>query len=104
MLELGLEVVRKGLSVRQTEAEVRKRSREPKPEREVEGVGEVRFGPRGREQARFVAAYLPGAGDHQDTRATAEVDLVLGPQFTALASDDEVAAAVAAGADAPIGC
>lgn len=34
MLELGLEVVRKGLSVRQTEAEVRKRSREPKPERE----------------------------------------------------------------------
>lgn len=36
MLELGLEVVRKGLSVRQTEAEVRKRSREPKPEREID--------------------------------------------------------------------
>lgn len=73
-------------------------------EREVEGVGEVRFGPRGRDQARFVAAYLPGAGDHQDTRATAEVDLVLGPEFTALASDDEVAAAVAEGADASSSC
>ena len=77
---------------------------DPRSERVVEGVGEVRFGPRGRDQARFVAAYLPGAGDLQDTRATAEVDLVLGPQFTALASDDEVAAAVAQGADAPIGC
>ncbi|WP_104523312.1 LytR C-terminal domain-containing protein [Blastococcus atacamensis] len=73
-------------------------------ERTVEGVGEVRFGARGREQARFVAAYLPGAGEHQDTRATAEVDLVLGPEFTALASAEEVAAAVEEGADAPLGC
>jgi ParB family chromosome partitioning protein len=34
MHELALEIVRKGLSVRQVEAEVRKRSRPPKPERE----------------------------------------------------------------------
>jgi ParB family chromosome partitioning protein len=34
MHELALEVVSKGLSVRQVEAEVRKRSRPPKPERE----------------------------------------------------------------------
>jgi ParB family chromosome partitioning protein len=36
MQELALEIIRKGLSVRQTEAEVRKRSRAPKPEREVD--------------------------------------------------------------------
>lgn len=36
MHELALEIVRKGLSVRQVEAEVRKRSRPPKPEREVD--------------------------------------------------------------------
>lgn len=34
MHELALEIVRKGLSVRQVEAEVRKRSQPPKPERE----------------------------------------------------------------------
>jgi ParB family transcriptional regulator, chromosome partitioning protein len=36
MHELALEIVRKGLSVRQVEAEVRKRSRPPKPERELD--------------------------------------------------------------------
>ncbi|RBY88001.1 LytR family transcriptional regulator [Blastococcus sp. TBT05-19] len=73
-------------------------------EREVEGVGEVRFGSRGRDQARFMEAYLPGVNEHQDTRATAEVDLVLGPDFTALATPEEVTAAIEEGADAPIGC
>jgi hypothetical protein len=73
-------------------------------ERVVEGVGEVRFGSRGREQARFMEAFLPGVNEHQDTRATAEVDLVLGPEFTALAGADEVTAAIEEGVDAPIGC
>lgn len=36
MHELALEIVRKGLSVRQVEAEVRKRSQPPKPERELD--------------------------------------------------------------------
>ncbi|RBY97872.1 LytR family transcriptional regulator [Blastococcus sp. TF02-8] len=73
-------------------------------DREVQGVGEVRFGSRGRDQARFLSAFLPGIGRHQDTRATAEVDVVLGPDFTGLASDEDVAAAIEQGADAPLGC
>ncbi|TFV53194.1 LytR C-terminal domain-containing protein [Blastococcus sp. TF02A_35] len=73
-------------------------------EREVQGVGEVRYGSRGRDQARFLGAYAPGVELHQDTRATSEVDLVLGPEFTGLAAEEEVAAAIEAGDDAPLGC
>jgi len=74
-------------------------------ERVVEGVGEVRFGARGRDQARYLSVYLPGAGEHQDTRATAEVDLVLGPEFAGLATGDAVAQTLAAAAEAaPADC
>ena len=62
--------------------------------REVTGVGEVRHGPRGADPARFVAVHLPGAADHEDTRATAQVDLVIGPEFSQLAPPEEVAAAL----------
>jgi hypothetical protein len=62
--------------------------------REVTGVGEVRHGPRGAEAAAYLALYLPGAGDYPDTRADATVDLVIGPEFTALATPEEVAAAL----------
>ena len=73
-------------------------------ERVVEGVGEIRFGARGRDQARYLGVFLPGAGEHQDTRATAVVDLVLGPEFTGLAGETEVAEALAAAEDAQAGC
>jgi hypothetical protein len=62
--------------------------------REVTGVGELRHGARGNEAAEYVRLYLPESGDYLDTRATAQVDVVIGPDFTTLASEDEVAAAL----------
>lgn len=73
-------------------------------DREVTGVGEVRHGPRGNDPAAFLALHLTGAGDHLDTRATAQVDLVLGPEFTALATPEEVAAALTSGESAAAAC
>ena len=66
-------------------------------DRQVEGVGEVRYGPRGRDAARFLAVYMPGAGMYRDTRADAVVDLVLGPEFVfpdSMATPEEVTAAL----------
>ncbi|WP_324273369.1 LytR C-terminal domain-containing protein [Blastococcus brunescens] len=64
-------------------------------EREVTGVGELRYGARGADAARYVRLFLPEAGDYQDVRADARVDVVVGPDFTTLASAEEVAAALA---------
>jgi hypothetical protein len=72
--------------------------------REVTGVGELRHGPRGTDAADYVRLFLPGAGDFLDTRATAQVDVVVGPEFTTLASADEVSAALAPGASAAAEC
>jgi hypothetical protein len=62
--------------------------------RKVTGVGEIRFGPRGKDVAAYVATYLPGAGDYEDTRATSQVDVVIGPNFSKLATTEQVAAAL----------
>ena len=72
--------------------------------REVTGPGEVRHGPRGADAARYVALYLPGATDYEDTRATAVVDLVIGPDFKGLSSVDDVAAALQKGVSAAAAC
>ncbi|TKJ29022.1 LytR C-terminal domain-containing protein [Blastococcus sp. CCUG 61487] len=75
--------------------------------REVTGVGEVRHGPSGKGTAAFVALYLPGAGLYQDTRATQQVDLVLGPGFVigeSLASDDAVNATLDQAEEASAEC
>jgi LytR cell envelope-related transcriptional attenuator len=74
--------------------------------REVTGVGEIRHGPSpdGADAARYVALYLPGATDFQDTRATAQVDVVVGPQFHALAAPDQVAAALTGQHSAQAAC
>jgi hypothetical protein len=61
---------------------------------EVTGVGEVRFGPGRDGLARYVALQMPGAGERQDGRAEATVDVVIGPEFAGLASQDVVAAAL----------
>jgi hypothetical protein len=63
--------------------------------RTVTGVGELRHGPRGTDPANYVRVYVPGAGDFLDVRADATVDVVLGPEFTTLATADDVAAALA---------
>ena len=76
-------------------------------EREVTGVGEIRHGPRGNDAAAYVAVYLPNSGDYLDTRATAQVDFVLGPEFVfpdSLASPEAVAAALTSGANAQAAC
>ncbi|RBY91182.1 LytR C-terminal domain-containing protein [Blastococcus sp. TF02A-30] len=75
--------------------------------REVTGVGEVRHGPAGDEVARFLAVYMPGAESWEDTRATQQVDLVLGPEFTfpdSLATPEAVEAALAPATDADADC
>ncbi|MGY1839785.1 MULTISPECIES: LytR C-terminal domain-containing protein [unclassified Modestobacter] len=71
---------------------------------EVAGVGELRFGPRGREAADFVQVFVPGATDRPDTRADARVDVVLGPDFAGLASPEEVTAALAPAESADATC
>jgi hypothetical protein len=72
--------------------------------REVTGVGELRHGPRGNEAARYVRVYVPGSDDYPDTRADATVDVVVGPEFTTLASAEEVAAALVPAAGAAGEC
>jgi hypothetical protein len=64
--------------------------------RTVTGVGEIRHGNRGKQAAAFVGAYLPGATDYEDTRATGTVDLVIGPSYEKLATNDQVASALSA--------
>jgi hypothetical protein len=63
--------------------------------RTVTGVGELRHGPRGADPAELVRLYVPGAGDFLDTRADATVDVVLGPEFSTLASAEDITAALA---------
>jgi hypothetical protein len=72
--------------------------------REVTGVGELRHGPRGTDAADFVRLTVPGAGDFLDTRADATVDVVIGPDFTTLATPEEVAAALAPAEEAAAAC
>ena len=71
---------------------------------QVTGVGELRFGKLGQEAADYLRLYLPGATDREDTRATDVVDVVLGPDFTALATEDQVAAALSPIASAESVC
>ena len=77
---------------------------DPFPDLEVTGVGELRYGRRGAETAEFVRLFLPGVGDRPDTRATAIVDVVLGPEFQQLASAEEIAATLAPAASASAAC
>jgi len=72
--------------------------------RQVTGVGELRYGPRGEQAARYMGLFLVGATDYEDTRADATVDVVVGPDFTELAPADAVAATLAPAASASAGC
>ncbi len=97
--QVGAELQRRGFTV----AEVGNDD----TDREVTGPGEVRHGPRGAEAARYVALVLPGASLYPDTRATAQVDLVLGPEFewpASLATPEQVAAALSTATSAAAAC
>lgn len=72
--------------------------------RQVTGVGEIRHGPRGKDAAAYLAVFDPGAKDYLDTRATASVDLVIGPDFKQLASQQEAEARLSAAASAQAAC
>ncbi len=65
-------------------------------DRDVLGVGEVRFGPQGRSQALFVAANFPGLLSVPDTRSNAVVDVALGPGYAGMVPPEQVPAALAA--------
>jgi hypothetical protein len=77
---------------------------DPHPEFGVTGVGELRFGPGNQRTADFVRLFLPGATDRPDTRATSIVDVVVGPNFSQLASAEQIADAVASAASAEAAC
>jgi hypothetical protein len=75
--------------------------------RDVAGPGEIRHGSRGNEAAAYMALLMPGAGDYPDTRATAQVDLVLGPEFqfpASLATPEAMAAAAAPASGSAAAC
>ena len=72
--------------------------------REVTGVGELRHGNRGNDAAAFVRLYIPESGDFPDTRADATVDVVVGPEFTTLATPEQIAAALAPAESAAADC
>ncbi|WP_245160924.1 LytR C-terminal domain-containing protein [Blastococcus sp. CT_GayMR16] len=72
--------------------------------REVTGVGELRHGPRGTDAADYMRLVIPDIGDYPDTRATAQVDVVVGPEFTTLATPEAIAAALAPVEDAAAAC
>jgi hypothetical protein len=63
--------------------------------RTVTGVGELRHGSLGKDNADYVRLFIKDIGDYPDTRADDTVDVVIGPDFTKLATPDEVAAALA---------
>ena len=71
---------------------------------EVTGPGELRFGARGRGAAEYLGLFLPGATQRADDRATDVVDLVIGPDFAGLATEDQVAAALSPIASAENAC
>jgi hypothetical protein len=73
-------------------------------DREVTGVGEIRHGRRGDDQAAFLTAFLPDAADYPDVRATDVVDLVIGPEFAGIATPEEVAAALVPAEEAAAAC
>jgi hypothetical protein len=76
-------------------------------DREVTGVGEIRHGPRGNDAAAFLGLFVRGVGDYLDTRATAQVDLVIGPEFAfpdSISSPEDVAAALSTVSSAAAAC
>ncbi len=62
---------------------------------QVEGIGQVRYGISGTNQATFVAANFPGLSLVLDSRTDSVVDVVLGPDFLGMVPPKQVPAALA---------
>lgn len=63
--------------------------------RTITGVGQIRYGPKAEEQAQLLLVYVPGAELVPLQRNGKFVDFAIGRAFTEVASDDDVAAALA---------
>ncbi len=61
--------------------------------RDVQGVGEIRFGSTGTSQALYVAANFPGLTRRPDARPGPVVDVALGPEYAGLTPAEQVPAA-----------
>ncbi|MGX7679861.1 LytR C-terminal domain-containing protein [Jatrophihabitans sp. DSM 45814] len=59
------------------------------------GIGEIHFGPKGKNGATLLSFYVPGAKLVSISRADASVDLVLGQAYKSLATNQTVLAAEA---------
>jgi hypothetical protein len=78
--------------------------------RDVAGVGELRYGPTGANQALLISLYLPGVKLSEDPRTDAVVDFAIGPEYKSLANTAQFnaarakAALLAKAGDPPVGC
>lgn len=63
--------------------------------RRIDGFAEIRHGPKGIKQAQLLNFYLPDGILVEDTRNDKTVDVVLGKEFSIIASEAEVAASMA---------
>jgi hypothetical protein len=61
--------------------------------RQVQGVGELRYGPLGARQAQLVSWHFPGIRLAEDPRTDAVVDVAIGPAFRALGNASQVSQA-----------
>ena len=63
--------------------------------RAITGVAEIRFGPKGAEEAQLLLLYVPGSQLVELDRTGRQVDLAMGDAFAGLAPQAEVTAALA---------
>lgn len=70
--------------------------------RVIDGIAEVRYGPRGYGRALTVLAHLPGARLVEDARRTRLVDVALGQRFESIGTNAQVRSAYRR--EVPLGC
>jgi LytR cell envelope-related transcriptional attenuator len=66
---------------------------DPLQSRTVTGVGEIRYGPQGTQQALLLGFQFPGASMMADSRTGAVVDVAIGPGYTRIANAAEISQA-----------
>ena len=71
--------------------------------RDITGVGELRYGPKGKASAQLLEYYFPGAILVPDGRSKRVVDVIIGSGFTAVVDDATVAAKKASPTPSPSG-
>lgn len=71
--------------------------------RDITGVGELRYGPKGKASAELLEYYFPGATLIPDGRSKRVVDVIIGSGYTAVVDDATVAAKKASPTPSPSG-